>query len=104
LSENVPKILKRREIEIEMYSLVSQMVVVVDFLCYVWLFVILKILIQMCKIISCISTLFGNIQNWIRRMVKHITKSQQWQQLKYRVSNIHFTLAIGIEWKYTKTL
>jgi hypothetical protein len=54
------KKLKKREVEIKMYSPCSQMIISINFLCYVLLFIIFKILIQICKIISCISILFSN--------------------------------------------
>jgi hypothetical protein len=46
-----------------MYSLRSQIIVAIDFLNYVWLFVLFKIFIQMCKIISCVWFFFINKTN-----------------------------------------
>jgi hypothetical protein len=43
-----------------MYSLRSQIIVVVDFLNYVWPYILFKIFIQKCKIIGCDWTLFSD--------------------------------------------
>jgi hypothetical protein len=61
--------------------------IIVDFLSYIWQFILFKILFQLYKIISCVWTLFSdttnhnkiyNIFNFFNK-VKHNLKSQ-WRQ------------------------
>jgi uncharacterized membrane protein (DUF373 family) len=64
-----------------------QFVVIIDFLCYILPFVLFKILIQICKIISYISTFFRNKTNHNKIYDFYNFLIRQWSNVSKKVNS-----------------